>query len=210
MADDPLQKFSKVYEPGTVVFREGEPGNEMYIIQKGKVRVTKKFAGKPHVISILEKGDFFGEMAIASRVPRSATVTAIDSVEALAFDREGLLKMIGRNPRVGLSIIDRLCRRLQAANMKVQHLVQRDLAGLIALHLHHLFQELSSDKREIPLDRTLADASLAFELPVADIRTVVERLTADGILAIDGERLSLTDAARLMAKVESAGTEAGS
>ena len=199
MPDDPLQKFAKTYAPGTVVFREGETGDEMYIIQRGKVRVSKDFSGKPHLIAVLEKGEFFGEMAIVSRLRRSATVTAIDEVEALAFDRDGLLKMITRNPRIGLSIIDRLCRRLQAAHRKVQHLVQRDRAGLIALHLRHLFQELPAGTPSLPLSATLDDASLAFELPLEEVRTAVEGFAADGILAIEADRLRLADAGRLAA-----------
>jgi CRP-like cAMP-binding protein len=197
--DDPLQKFAKTYAPGTVVFREGETGDEMYIIQRGKVRVSKDFSGKPHLIAVLEKGEFFGEMAIVSRLRRSATVTAIDEVEALAFDRDGLLKMITRNPRIGLSIIDRLCRRLQAAHREVQHLVQRDRAGLIALHLRHLFQELPAGTPSLPLSATLDDASLAFELPLEEVRTTVEGFAADGILAIEADRLRLADAGRLAA-----------
>jgi CRP/FNR family cyclic AMP-dependent transcriptional regulator len=197
VADDPLQKFATTYAPGSVVFREGDAGDEMYIIQRGKVRVSKDFSGKPHLIAVLEKGEFFGEMAIASRLRRTATVTAIDEVEVLAFDRDGLLAMITRNPRIGLSIIDRLCRRLQAAHRKVQHLVQRDRAGLIALHLQQLFQELPRDASSLPLEATLDDASLAFELPLAEVRTVVERFAADGILAIEADRIRLADAGQL-------------
>ena len=205
MPDDPLQKFAKTYAPGTVVFREGDTGDEMYIIQRGKVRVSKDFSGKPHLIAVLDKGEFFGEMAIVSQLARTATVTAITEVEALAFDRDGLLKMITRNPRIGLSIIDRLCRRLQAAHRKVQHLVQRDRAGLIALHLRHLFQELAADAPSLPIAATLDDASLAFELPVEEVRKAVDGFAAAGILAIEGDRIRLLDAGRLEALTGSGG-----
>jgi CRP/FNR family transcriptional regulator, cyclic AMP receptor protein len=201
--DDPLQKFAKTYAPGTVVFREGDTGDEMYIIQRGKVRVSKDFSGKPHVIAVLDKGEFFGEMAIVSQLARTATVTAIDEVEALAFDRDGLLKMITRNPRIGLSIIDRLCRRLQAAHLKVQHLVQRDRAGLIALHLHHLFQEIGGGVPSLLLAAALDDASLAFELPLEEVRKTVEGFAAAGIVAIEAERIRLLDAGRLAVLTES-------
>lgn len=205
MPDDPLQKFAKTYAPGTLIFREGDTGDEMYIIQRGKVRVSKDFSGKPHVIAVLDKGEFFGEMAIVSQLARSATVTAIDEVEALAFDRDGLLKMITRNPRIGLSIIDRLCRRLQAAHRKVQHLVQRDRAGLIALHLRHLFQETAAVPPSLPLARALDDASLAFELPVEEVRKAVEEFAAAGIVAFEEDRIRLADAARLEAMTGAGG-----
>ncbi len=129
MPDENLQKFAKTYAPGTVICREGEEGDEMYIIQKGKVRVSKDFAGSPHLVSVLEKGEFFGEMALVSRTRRSATVTAIDAVELLVFDRDGFYNTITRNARIALTIIDKLCRRLQAAHLKIQHLVSAKRAG---------------------------------------------------------------------------------
>lgn len=147
MPDELLQRFTKSYAPGAVICREGEEGEEMYIIQKGKVRVSKRFADKVHVVSILEKGDFFGETAIVNRTRRTATVTAVDAVELLVFDREGLQNMITRNARIALSIIDKLCRRLQNAHLQIQHLVRRDARGQIALHLRYVFQDLPVRRR---------------------------------------------------------------
>jgi CRP-like cAMP-binding protein len=180
-----------------VIFREGEEGEEMYIIQKGKVRVSKSFAGKPHVLSVLDKGDFFGEMALVNRIKRTATVTAIDSVELLAFDREGLLNMITKNARIGLSIIDRLCRRLQNANLKIQHLVKRDQMGLIALHLQTLFQELAGSGMAVPLGKALDDVSLSLELPREEVEKALSLLHEQGILRKAGETIELVDAERL-------------
>jgi len=105
MPDD-LQRFSKSYAPGATICREGEEADEIYIIHKGKVRVSKVFADKVHVVSVLEKGDFFGETAIVNRTRRTATVTALDAVELLVFDREGLQNMIARIARFALSIMD--------------------------------------------------------------------------------------------------------
>jgi CRP/FNR family transcriptional regulator, cyclic AMP receptor protein len=197
MADDLLQRFTKTYAPGAVIFQEGEEGEEMYIIQKGRVRISKSFGGKPLVLSILDKGDFFGEMAIVNRIKRTATVTAIEPVELLAFDREGLVNMITKNARIGLSIIDKLCRRLQNAHLKVQHLVKRDQAGLIALHLQNLFQELPPSRRAAPYLAVLDDISLNLELPRDGVEAVLARFQADGMLTRTGDELTLADADRL-------------
>jgi len=205
MPDENLQKFMKSYSPGAVICREGEEGDEMYIIQKGKVRVSKDFAGAPHLISVLEKGDFFGEMALVSRTRRSATVTAIDSVELLVFNREGLLNTITRNARIALTIIDKLCRRLQAAHLKIQHLVRRDARGLIALHLLQAFQETPGGEPAIPFKSTLEEISLSFEMPLEEAGKVLEGLLSDGTLARDGDRLRVTDREQLLKITESAG-----
>lgn len=209
MPDELLQRFTKSYAPGAVICREGEEGEEMYIIQKGKVRVSKRFADKVHVVSILEKGDFFGETAIVNRTRRTATVTAVDAVELLVFDREGLQNMITRNARIALSIIDKLCRRLQNAHLQIQHLVKRDAKGQIALHLRYLFQELPAGQTVVPFESTLDDVSLAFEMPMDDVRKIFAVLQQDGILGITAETISLLDREKLLRLTESLGRDAG-
>jgi CRP-like cAMP-binding protein len=208
MPDD-LQRFSKSYAPGATICREGEEGDEMYIIQKGKVRVSKVFADKVHVVSVLEKGDFFGETAIVNRTRRTATVTALDAVELLVFDREGLQNMIARNARIALSIIDKLCRRLQSAHLQIQHLVKRDARGQIALHLRYLFQELPSGQTSVPFQSTLDDVSLEFEMPREEVRGVLESLAPDAGLRIAEDSISLHDREKLFKLTESVGRDAG-
>ncbi len=207
MPDELLQRFSRTYAPGAVICREGEDGVEMYIIQKGKVRVSKRFAGKTHVISILEKGDFFGEMAIVNRIQRTATVTAVDEVELLVFDRDGLQNMIARNVRIALTIIDKLCRRLQTAHLKIQHLVKKDARGLIVLHLRSLFQELPADRQIVAREKCVEEVSFSLELPMEEVQKVLDALVAEGVLGRDGEMLQLADKEKFAALAESVGRD---
>jgi CRP/FNR family cyclic AMP-dependent transcriptional regulator len=207
MPDELLQRFSRAYAPGAMICREGDEGDEMYIIQRGKVRVSKRFAGKTHVISVLEKGDFFGEMAIVNRIQRTATVTAIDEVELLVFDREGLQNMIARNTRIALTIIDKLCRRLQTAHLKIQHLVKKDARGLIALHLRSLFQELPSVHAGLPFQKCLEDVSLSLELPMDDVHKALEGFVSEGVLAHEGETLTMIDKEKFLELTERVGRE---
>jgi CRP-like cAMP-binding protein len=207
MPDELLQRFSRTYAPGVAICREGEEGDEMYIIQRGKVRVSKSFAGRLHVVSVLEKGDFFGEMAIVNRIQRTATVTAIDDVELLVFDREGLQNMITRNSRIALNIIDKLCRRLQDAHLKIQHLVKKNARGLIALHLRHRFQELPSSQPSLPFQKCLEEVCLSLELPMDEVGGVLDKLLVEGILAMDGDHVRLVDRERLLQLTEAVGRQ---
>ena len=209
MPDEQLQRFSRDYAPGAEICREGQVGEEMYIIQKGKVRVSKRFAGKTHVVSVLEKGDFFGEMAIVNRIQRTATVTAIDEVELLVFDRDGLQNLIARNTKIAMTIIDKLCRRLQSANIKIQHLVKKDAQGLIALHLRYLFQELPGSTPSVPYHTCLEEISLSLELPMEVVRGVLSQLQADGMLALGNDTLQLVDREKLLRLTEGVGGDTG-
>lgn len=77
--------------PGQVVLAEGEPGQSFFVIARGEVRVTKQLAqGGQTVLATLHEGAIFGEMALVSAAPRSATVTAVTDADLLEFDREAL------------------------------------------------------------------------------------------------------------------------
>ena len=71
MPGNPFAKFLTHYKQGDFVFKMGEDGDEMYIIQSGKIAIQKRIAGKANTLNLLEKGDFFGEMSILERLPRT-------------------------------------------------------------------------------------------------------------------------------------------
>jgi CRP/FNR family transcriptional regulator, cyclic AMP receptor protein len=204
--ESPLSRnFGRKFGSGQVIFREGDEGSEMFIIQKGRVRVTKDFGGQPLVVSVFEKGDFFGETAIVSRMRRTATVTALEAVEVLGFDRDGLLSMISKNPVIALSLIDRLCRRLQDANGKIRLLVRRNVKGLVALHLRYAFQEAADDETGIPYANTMQEMAQSIDLSAEDAKAVVEGMQEEGIVRIQGERIDLLDRGKLSRLAETAG-----
>jgi CRP-like cAMP-binding protein len=136
-------------------------------------------------------------------------VAAIVAVELLVFDREGLLNTITRNARIALSIIDKLCRRLQAAHQKIQHLVKRDARGLIALHLLQALQQAEGAASALPYTVTLEEISLAFEMPMVDARRVLDDLALEGVLAVEGDTLRISDRARLADLADWAGAGPG-
>jgi hypothetical protein len=86
------------YGSGDVIFNEGDMGESMYIIKSGKALVTVKSKDEPLVVATLGDGDFFGEMALVSRRPRTATVTALAELMVLEIPREGLRQVIERHP----------------------------------------------------------------------------------------------------------------
>jgi hypothetical protein len=89
------------FEPGDIVISEGEPGDSLYMLTTGSVRVLKKnAAGKPSAVGKLEEGAFFGEGSILTGKPRTATVVATSSCEMLELDRETLDSIVKTHPRV--------------------------------------------------------------------------------------------------------------
>ena len=200
-----FDKYGMVVDAGKEIFKEGEVGNAMYVIQEGSVRISKTIDGKPHTLAVMTKGEFFGEMAIVTRVKRSATATAAGTVRLLEFDRAGFVGMIEKNARVGLSIIDTLCRRLQAANAQIQVLVRRNEKGLMGQGLYYAFAEQGMEKARLDIHKTIRDIALSLEIPQEQTLGFIRKLEEVGIVSTNENVLMLTDPGRLSAIAESAG-----
>ncbi|WP_455383548.1 Crp/Fnr family transcriptional regulator [Salinispira pacifica] len=202
-----FEKYGQTIENGRVIFRENEEGKQMFIIQDGIVRISKTIDGKEHVLAELTKGDFFGEMAIVTRVRRTATATAVGNVQLLSFDRAGFQGMIEKNSRIGLNIIDKLCRRLQHANHQIETLFQRNERSLIAMSLYIHFMEKGGDEPFLALDRTLADLSKTMDMPENAVLSQLTSLAEAEIITIHGNAIRLRDKSKLSGLAETLPTK---
>ena len=199
---DLFTRFGRDVEAGKVIFREGEEGDQMFIIQDGQVKVSRNIAGKEQVLAILGKGDFFGEMAIVTKVKRTATVTALRPVKLLAFDREGFVNMIAKNAKIALNVIDKLCRRLQNANLHLRHLARKDTKALIAMNLRFAFQGAVERRDTLLYDRTVDEFSQNLEVTLEQVRSTLESFAGTGMLEIKGNTIHLVDEGQLDALAE--------
>jgi CRP-like cAMP-binding protein len=200
MADNPLfEKYGSTIRSGEVIFKEGEPGDRMYIIQDGTVKITKSIDGKEHELAQLGKGDFFGEMAIVlQNTKRSATAQAVGSVQILAFDRQGFEGMIQKNAKIAMNVIDKLCRRLQNANAQIQQLFRTNERSLIGLSLYNRFTEQATEAGKLTMDRTVEEISLNLETPSDFVTEVLYGFDQDGIIKIESNTILLKDKRRLV------------
>lgn len=118
--------FGSFYEKGMVVFRQGEVGDTMYIVQSGAVEVSQNQDGREVVLAILEKGDFFGEMALFQAEKRSATVRAVHPSRLLPLTRAALLEKIRADPGVTFHFFERLVQKIQDVDRQLKQLVMDD------------------------------------------------------------------------------------
>ncbi|MEA1913538.1 MAG: cyclic nucleotide-binding domain-containing protein [candidate division WOR-3 bacterium] len=104
--------YERTLKAGETLFREGEEGNEMYLIKSGKVRIVKGMEDMEKLLAVLEDGAFFGEMAVLDREPRSASAIAEMDTELIIVDRDVFLRSINENPFIKY-IIGTLTERLR-------------------------------------------------------------------------------------------------
>lgn len=98
---------------GDPVFREGDPGNELYVLSRGRVRVwTRDGQGRQVVLNEIGPGDFFGEMAVVRGASRSASATAVEDSTLLVYGGRDLKRLIEKHPGVAFRIIKVLAERV--------------------------------------------------------------------------------------------------
>jgi CRP/FNR family transcriptional regulator, cyclic AMP receptor protein len=118
----------EAYAEGEVIFKEGDPGNVMYILQAGKVNIKKKVENGEKLLKVVEmEHDFFGEMSLLDGSPRSATAVCADKTNLLVIDRISFENLIINNGRFALKIIKILSDRIRSSNIEISELVSEDL-----------------------------------------------------------------------------------
>lgn len=141
-----LQSLAGILMPrrilkGQAVFLQGDPGDEMYLLLEGRIRIAcESLSGREITLDILKDGGFFGEMALLDGEPRSATAVAETPGQLLVLRRADFQSFLHRSPAASIALLAFLSRRLRAANDKIQDLAlltvrQRLAATLVTMAL---------------------------------------------------------------------------
>jgi CRP-like cAMP-binding protein len=178
------------YARNTTIVEEGLPGDYMYVIREGRVKVTKlSDEGREKILNFLDEGGFFGEMALLDRAPRIASVKTLKPVRLLALSRTDFLNALRTSPDLAMAVIQELVRRLrevdeQASSLSFQRVKERT-KGL----LRRLAQE-SPDDPERRTTAALTHQQIADMIGTSreTVTRVVKELKLDGWLHQDGKR----------------------
>ena len=132
---------------GHVIFAEGEPGDRLYIIQSGKVKLGRKSPdGRENLLAIMGPADMFGELSIFDPGPRTSSATTVTEVRALAMDRTALREWISKRPEIAEQLLRVLARRLRRTNNMLAELIFTDVPGRVARALLQFAQRFGSQE----------------------------------------------------------------
>jgi CRP/FNR family cyclic AMP-dependent transcriptional regulator len=113
---------------GAVLFRTGDEGDAMYLVEEGKVRICVR-AKDGHEVTLTElhRGDFFGEMALLDGKPRSADARVAEDARLAVLSREHFLSFVSNNPNVALEMLTALANRLRHTDELLRHTATRNV-----------------------------------------------------------------------------------
>jgi CRP/FNR family transcriptional regulator, cyclic AMP receptor protein len=201
--DSSQMRVGREFPAGEVLFREGDVGTEMFVIQSGRVRVTKRVAGGEFVIAILGRGEFLGEMAILNNKPRTATATVVDDATCLVIDAKMLESMIAKNTEIAMRLVKKLAARLDAADALVQILMHPDPKARVLLGIKRHAEAFGEQTEEgIWLD--IDPNALAREVGAepGQVVEVLSRLTRLRIATEQNGVIIINDMGRLLEFLE--------
>ncbi len=126
-------------ERGDELFHEGDPGDRLYVITEGKVKLGRTSSdGRENLLAILGPGEMFGELSLFDPGPRTATATAVAETQLAGLTNDQLHAYLARHPNVSLTLLAALARRLRRTNESVADLVFTDVPGRVAKALLEL------------------------------------------------------------------------
>jgi CRP-like cAMP-binding protein len=184
---------------GQPVFLQGDPGDEMFLLLEGRIRICcESISGREITLCFLNNGGFFGEMALLDGEPRSATAFAEANGHLMVLRRADFQSFLLEVPTAGISLMAFLSERLRRANLKIQDLalltVRERLAALL-LDLAEREGEPGEDGVTIVLPKTVSHKALSGLLGTS--RETVSRMCSElkdqNMIAQDGRRIVVLD-----------------
>jgi CRP-like cAMP-binding protein len=186
MSDALFSRFGREYRAGDILFREGERGEEMYVIQAGLVQILKHVGEQERPLATLGRGEFVGEMALLNDKPRTATAVVLEDAQCLVIDKATLEHMIAHSTEIALRLVKKLARRLDSADEMIQILLNPDPKARVLLSLRRQAESFGEETGlGVLVHSTAADLSREVGADEAQVRDVLDRLRRLRIAAED-------------------------
>jgi CRP/FNR family cyclic AMP-dependent transcriptional regulator len=152
IAPDLLERLSsyattRAVRRGETIFAKGDPGNSLYAVCAGTVKISVPSAdGKDAVFNLVGEGEIFGEIALLDGRPRTADATAMADCELMVIERRDFLDLVRSQPEIALKLMEVLCARLRHTSEQVEDVLFLDLPGRLAKILLQLTEKAKASQ----------------------------------------------------------------
>ena len=192
-----LSRYGRRFATGTILFRDGDPATEAFLLQEGRVRLIKHAGAMERSLRVVRPGDLFGEGALIKGAMRTSTALALDDTVVLAFDQATFDQVLSSSPEVAARVLSQLIRRLRDAEDQIEIHMLRDAQSKVVVALMKLGQQqLAQDGRpngQVALTLSPLELSAHAGLDVDTVKRIVAQLRDRGYVSIHEERVELPD-----------------
>ena len=191
-----LSRYGRRFAAGTVLFRDGEPATEAFLLQDGRVRLLKQAGRMERSLRVVRPGDLFGESALLRGAARSSTAVALDDGVALAFDHATFEQVLATSPEVAGRVLNQLIRRMRDAEDQIEILMLRDGQSKVVVALMKFAQQEqlaghAENAGQISLTLSPLELSAQVGLDVDTVKRIVAQLRETGHIRIQDERVEV-------------------
>ncbi len=191
----------KQYPKGSVILFEDDPGDSLFIVRSGRVKVVLVAEdGREVILGVLGVGEHFGELSLIDDQPRSAHVIAMEDSTLLVLRRDDFQRRVEATPVVAWSLLTELSRRLRRADGKIGGLVLLDVPGRIARLLLDYVEESGSDTIEKPVTHQMIAQMIGASRETVS-RSLREFQDA-GWIRVVRRKITVSDRAALIARAQ--------
>jgi CRP/FNR family transcriptional regulator, cyclic AMP receptor protein len=195
----------RTFRPGEAIFHRDDPGQVLYVIKDGRVRIRLTSAeGQEVALAVFGPGESFGEMAILDGQPRSADAIAIDKVEVYTLQRQDFVQVIRNHPDIAIHVMKLLSERIREANQMVEDLIFLDVYGRVAKKLLELSDEYGVDTdegRRIDLRLTQQELASMVGASRESVNKVMGYFTNKDVISTDKHKITILRLAELKKRI---------
>ena len=189
---------SRRFRRGEVIFHIGDPGDALFVIVSGEVKISlPSETGDEAILATLRDGDVFGELALLDGAPRSASATAISPTEAVVLPRERFRELIATEAGVRDALLASIAGELRRLTMHVEELHFLDITGRLAAQLVRLAREggTAGSDGAIRLRTNLTQGDLAAMVGCTrqSVNKLLGQFTDAGLLRLERDAIIVTD-----------------
>ncbi len=192
-------KFGKSMPAGTVIFNEDEPGYDMFILHEGRVRIFKKVRSVETTLAELGKGDFFGEMAILEKSPRSASAVAITDIKVLVLDEKTFELLLKSTPEVAFKMMKKMAERLRYADERIETLLFKDATSKVVDMISNVAKKNGVESgKGVVVNISATDLAGRVGLDVDKTKRVLDILVERKFLKVEEDRIIIRNPKKLL------------
>ncbi|HEX9268229.1 MAG TPA: Crp/Fnr family transcriptional regulator [Candidatus Limnocylindria bacterium] len=193
----------KSFKRGDTIFRKDDPGRHLYLVLDGAVKIALPGEyGQEALVALLRSGEFFGELALLDRSPRSATATALEDSRCGLLAGDDFLSFVAAHPAATRAVLEALARTIRRLSDRVEDLIFLDVPSRVAKYLLDLAQA-NGQSPDSDLELTLTQDELAAFTGAS--RVSVNRVLGDlerrELISIRRRKIAIRDPAGLAREI---------